>query len=237
MQRLLRFLFWTHDTLSDFLAKHFVFIKRLMLIVAHLSLFGLLFPEMRKDFGELAEVMLLAILFLSPLSKIFRTRLLLQLMGLRREMGITMAYLATVHVLGFFLDPQWYVPFVDFYLGQKFWKTDPGLLFGILAYTLTLPLLFTSNSLAQRFLGGRNWKRLHRVVYVVFIAVAFHKSLVGRGVTSFALFQAITLILLYLFVKLLAWKNFLPPLEKAIEYVASQYRLYRTSLASSQSLS
>jgi DMSO/TMAO reductase YedYZ heme-binding membrane subunit len=237
MRTLLHAFFWLHDITSDFLAKHLLLIKRLILIGAHLSLFGLLFPVLRKDFGEMAEIMLLGILFLSPLSKLFRMRLLLQLMGLRREMGITMAYLATVHVLGFFLDPEWYVPFVDFYLGQQYWKTDPSLLFGLIAYLLTLPLLFTSNSLAQRFLGGRNWKRLHRVVYVVFIAVAFHKSLVGKGVTSSTLFEATALVLVYLVAKLLAWKNFFPPLEKLIVYVASQYRIYRGTSSPSQTLS
>lgn len=231
------FCFRLHDGLSDFLARHLFRAKWFLLAIAHLSLFGFLFPEWRKDFGEMAANVLIVILFLSPLSKIFRARLLLQMMGLRRELGILMAYLATVHGLGYMLDPDWLQVFIAPYRETGFSALQPGLLFGIAAYTLTLPLLFTSNNLATRFLGGKNWKRLHRLVYGLFVAAIFHRLLIrsGSGYDMIALAQAALLISSYAFVKLLAWRNFLPPLRAAIALVSERYEEYGFSNKQTQS--
>lgn len=227
MTTTLHFLFWGHDMASTLLARYVVVVKRTLLGVAHLSLFGFLFPEFRQDFGELAATLLIGILFLSPLSRMFRMRLLLQLMGLRRELGILMGYLATVHGLGYVLDPDWF-QFIFAPLGpEHFWPIDPRYLFGVGAYALTLPLLFTSNGFAQRTLGGRHWKQLHRLVYGLFVFSIVHRYLIKEGETEY-LVQALLLLAAYVLAKLLAWNNFLPPLAAAIEAVALRYREYLT---------
>lgn len=226
MKIVLGWAFWWHDWASAFLAKHLFLVKRSILIVAHLSLLGFFFPEMRKDFGELAGNLLIAILFLSPISKIFRTRLLLQAMSLRRELGITMAYLATVHGLGFWLDPEWSALFIAPYWQNDFFAIDPAYLLGIGAYVLTLPLLLTSNSLAQRFLGGNRWKLLHRLVYVLFVFVIMHRFLVRGGADIGEILQVAVLLSSYGLAKILAWKNFLSPLQKSIDWVALRYKEY-----------
>lgn len=224
MNQILSLGFWLHDWASAFLAKHLFGIKRGMLIVAHLALFGFLFPDLRKSFGEMAAYTLLLILFLSPVSKIFRTRLLLQLMGLRRELGILMAYLATVHGLGYILDPEWFDLLIAPYLKVSLFAINPALLFGATAYLLTLPLLLTSNSWAQRSLG-KNWKRLHKIVYVLFVVVLMHRFLIkGGGTVEFI--QLGVLLGSYVLAKLLAWKNFFAPLQKTIDWVALRYREY-----------
>jgi sulfoxide reductase heme-binding subunit YedZ len=217
-----------HDFVSDFLARHLLSVKRTLLIAAHLSLFGFLFPDLRKDFGEMAANVLLVILFLSPLSRIFRMRLLAQMMGIRREIGILMAYLATVHGMGYILDPAWFSILIEPYWRTDFLSIEPRLLFGMLAYLLTIPLLLTSNDLALRFLGGKRWKMLHRLVYGLFFAAIFHRLLTksAAGEDMGALFQAIVLVSAYLLVKLLAWKNFIAPLRDMIAYVASRYKEY-----------
>ncbi|OGI14529.1 MAG: hypothetical protein A3E38_01585 [Candidatus Moranbacteria bacterium RIFCSPHIGHO2_12_FULL_54_9] len=223
------FCFRLHDFASDIFAKHLFLIKRSLLIVAHLSLFGFLLPDLRTDFGQMAANVLIFILFLSPLSRIFRMRLLLQMMSIRRELGILMAYMATVHGLGYLLDPAWFAIYVGPYWRTDFFAIEPRFLFGMLAYALTLPLFLTSNNLAMRFLGGAKWKLLHRIVYAVFVAAIFHRFLI-RGVrvsdNISGLIQAILLIAAYAFAKLLAWKNFLPPLREAIAYIAGRYRRF-----------
>ncbi|MFZ3031809.1 MAG: ferric reductase-like transmembrane domain-containing protein [Candidatus Moraniibacteriota bacterium] len=225
MKIVLGWAFWWHDWASTFLAKHLFGVKRCILIVAHLSLFGFFFPEMRKDFGELAGNLLIVILFLSPISKILRMRLLLQAMSLRRELGITMAYLATVHGVGFLLDPEWFALFIAPYWRDDFLAIDPAYLFGMGAYVLTLPLLLTSNSLAQRFLGSK-WKLLHRLVYALFVLAIFHRFLVRGGADIGEVFQVTFLLASYALAKILAWKNFLPTLQKSIDWVALQYKEY-----------
>jgi len=214
--------FRLHDMVSGLLARNMRETKIGLLSIAHLSFFGLLFPEFRKDFGNLAAVVLIGILFLSPLSKIFRMRLMVQLMGLRREFGILMGYLATVHVAGYFIDPIWFDRFVAPYLSAELFSMNPTYLFGIAAYILTLPLLFTSNTIALRALGGRRWKGLHRLAYPLLVFTMLHRFTI-RGMTTMALLQAILLISAYAFVKLLARKNILPTLQSAIDGVSGRY--------------
>ncbi|MEK7181656.1 MAG: ferric reductase-like transmembrane domain-containing protein, partial [Patescibacteria group bacterium] len=161
--------FWLHDTLCAFIVRHIQGIKRTLLIVAHLSLFGFFFPELRLSFGSWASNLLIFLLFISPLSKIFRMRLLLLLIGLRREMGIMMAYLATVHGLGYLMDPDWATFILWEPLRTGDWNIGSGYILGVVTYILTLPLLLTSNDLAKRYLGGKRWKNLHTIVYLMFI--------------------------------------------------------------------
>lgn len=135
-----------------------------------------------------------------------------------------MAYLATVHGLGYLFDPQWFDLLIAPYLKVSLFAIDPALLFGMTAYLLTLPLLLTSNALAQRSLG-KYWKLLHRVVYVLFVVVLIHRFLIKVGGTEEAI-QSALLLGGYVLAKLLAWKNFITPLQKAIDWVATRYREY-----------
>lgn len=230
-------IFRYHDEASAFLVKHLFFLKKIILVSAHLSLLLVFLPEVRKDMGSFALALLIGILFLSPLSKLFRTRLLLQLMSLRREIGIMMAYAASVHALGYFFDPDWADFFNQSYLSGDIFSTNIRYVFGFFAYILTLPLLLTSNTLAHRLLGGKNWKRLHMLVYPLFALVLFHKFL-RPGTMHIADIVAPTFVLLiYVFIKVLAWKNFLTPLQKSIDEVARQYREYAAVQKNQNSLS
>jgi DMSO/TMAO reductase YedYZ heme-binding membrane subunit len=223
---LLRFGYRLHDRASEFLVKHVFGVKRGILVLAHFSLLGFFFPEMRKEFGELAANLLIVILFISPLSKIFRMRFLIQLMMLRRELGIMMAYLATVHGVGYLMDPDWYDYIIAPMLVGNFWGEDPRYVFGLLAYFLTLPLLLTSNTLAQKYLRA-NWKLLHRTVYLMFIFAIVHRFLVKEAPAS-GLFEIVLLLGSYGLAKALAWKNFLPPLVIVIRLIAEDYRRFKT---------
>jgi sulfoxide reductase heme-binding subunit YedZ len=221
--------FRAHDGLSAFVAQHMRRIKVGLLLLAHLSLFGFFFPEMRKDFGEQARNLLLFILFLSPLSKIFRARLLIQLMTFRRELGIWFAYLATVHGVGYLLDPDW---FAFVLTPELFDPASPQIrfLFGLIAYVLTLPLLLTSNNFSTRLLKS-NWKRLHYLVYPLFVLVLFH-NFVFPSSDATKVFEAFVILGAYLLFKLLAWRNFLPPLAELIRQIGSRYGTYQISLRS-----
>ncbi len=223
---LLNFLFWCHDVASAILVRYLFTIKKIILVVAHLSLFGLFLPEMREDFGSAALVILLVLLFLSPASKLFRMKLLYQLMGLRREIGILMGYLATVHVVGYLIDPDWFDFLITPYWPNDLLSIDVRYQLGFLAYFLTFPLLFTSNTWANRVLGGKNWKRLHRLVYPLLLLTLFHKFLRPGEVSLPDVILPTVIFALYVMSKFLAEKNFLPPLEKVIQFIAVRYREY-----------
>ncbi len=218
-----------HESASRFLVTHIFTVKRGILVLAHLSLAGFLFPDLRKDFGGWAANLLILILFISPLSKIFRMPLLLQLMMLRRELGIMMGYLATVHGVGYLIDPDWFAFTVAPILAGDIWGNDPRYVFGLLAYVLTLPLLLTSNALAQRILGAR-WKLLHRTVYLMFAFAIIHRFLV-KGMPTAVVFEIALLLGSYGLAKALAWRNFLPPLVHIIRLVAEDYRAFKALVA------
>lgn len=217
-------LFWAHDLVSNMLAKHFFLIKKIVLLVAHLSLLGILFPLIWRDYGKLAGDLLIFILFLSPASKITRMRILNQLMGMRREMGILFGYLALVHGLGYATDPAWRDIIYPLLPLHEILGVSAVYFYGFVALTLTFPLLLTSNNFMQSRLGQTRWKLLHRIVYLMFIFVVLHRFF-QRG-DPFSLLEAWFLLGVYLFVKLLAWRPFWPALTAWVAYVGNRYREY-----------
>ena len=52
---------------------------------------------------------------------------------------------------------------------------------GMTAVVLLLPLVFTSTKKMVKRLGGRNWQRLHRIVYVINILAVFHFMMMVKG--------------------------------------------------------
>lgn len=216
-----------HDFFSDILLKYLKQIKMLLLVVAHASLLGFLLPELAKSFGSFAQILLLVILFLSPVSKIFRMKLLYQLMGLRRELGIWFAYAALVHGLGYMINPEWSATFIIPFLNQPL-SIIPSFLVGIVTLILTLPLLFTSNAISLRLLKG-NWKHLHRLTYIVFIGMLLHTTLLEYDGVSLLphLIQPLFIFSVYVFLKILSKNNFITPLREINEHVGKQYRIYQ----------
>lgn len=227
--KMLRFGFSLHDVLSDFLAKYLKQVKLLLLIVAHLTLFGFLFPQFGKEYGSMARNVLIVILLVSPFSKILRMRFLFQIMALRRELGILFGYLAIVHGMSFVLDPDWFSVFIAENI-QAPWRIVPTYLFGMIALTLTLPLLITSNNISVRFLKG-NWKRVHYLVYPMLAFVILHnfyppESSVSRIVPGLA--QAIIVFGLYVIIRVWAHRNTTPMIfQNAIGYVSERYKKYK----------
>jgi len=229
MATLLNFLFWCHDLASDFLTKHLFMVKNGILVGAHVSLLGILFPEMRQGYGSVAVIVLLFLLFLSPVSQLFRMKLLLQAMALRREIGILMGYLATVHVVGYLIDPDWFDFLITPYWPGDLLSIDIRYQLGFLAYFLTLPLLLTSNIWANRVLGGKNWKRLHRLVYPLLFFALFHKFLRAGEVQIQDVVMPTVILTVYILLKIGARKQNVLLLQKGIEWVALRYQSYRAT--------
>lgn len=68
---------------------------------------------------------------------------------------------------------------------------------GFSAWLLMLPLALTSPSYVTRWMGGKNWKRLHRAVYAVgILGVVHYLWLVKFDITRPAIYGAIVVILL-----------------------------------------
>lgn len=232
VEKLLLFGFRLHRALCALLSKHIGTVKTVILIVAHASLIGFFFPGVRTEFGEMSMNILIVILFLSPASAVTRMPLLLIAMGFRRELGILVGYLAMVHGLGYFIDPVAFALSIAPYLPGDILSIDPILLLGAAALVLLFPLLLTSNALSLRALGGVRWKRLHTIVYPMFVLVVLHRFMASGGLSGGISNVAEVILLLggYTFLKFLAWKPASFPLfRKVFASVGGRYRLYSFS--------
>lgn len=116
--------------------------------------------------GEWSVRILIATLLVSPLRQWPGWRWPLTL---RRMMGLFVFFYVCIHMM----------TFCHFYLG---WSVSilveevverPYITVGALAWVLLVPLTLTSTKDMQRRLG-RNWRRLHRLVYPTAILVCLH---------------------------------------------------------------
>jgi sulfoxide reductase heme-binding subunit YedZ len=88
------------------------------------------------------------------------------LMRIRRMLGLFTFFYGCLHALYYFgVDAQWNGQVIaDDLTIRRFF------VFGMIALSLMAPLAATSFDRAVRWMGGRNWQRLHRLVYVSGIA-------------------------------------------------------------------
>ncbi len=104
-------------------------------------------------------------------------RPLYQLMGcyhlrfnLRRMLGLYAFFYGSLHFLSYFA-------FDHFFDGSDMLDemlTQPALTIGLTAFVLMIPLAITSNRIIKKRLGGRRWKRLHKLTYLIAIGGVLH---------------------------------------------------------------
>jgi methionine sulfoxide reductase heme-binding subunit len=140
--------------------------------------------------GDTTLRLLLASLALTPLRIVFG---IAWQMSLRRLLGLFAFFYACLHFT------VWIAVDHFFEWGQL--AADivkrPYITVGMLAMTLLVPLAATSTSGMVKRLGGRNWRRLHRLVYLVgLLAVLHYLWLVKKGVNDPFLYAGILAILL-----------------------------------------
>lgn len=241
MEKIWTVCFYLHDLASELLIRHMRSIKCGLLITAHVSFLALFLPALavfRGTFGSLAGNLLIGILFLSPLATILRMRLLVLLMGMRRELGILMGYLACVHGFGYLLDSR-FTQRVFFDISFSSVRSIPwGIFAGCVGLIMIVSLLSTSNTISIKILGGKRWKQLHRLVYPAFIIIIIHRFFQVSGEESllFPWLESSVLVGSYAWLKYLAWRpTTCPPLRVWIGRVRSGYQEYHKQLHSSQS--
>jgi len=72
--------------------------------------------------------------------------------------------------------------FVMFAIGEGLAESlsAPFLVAGTVAMLLSMPLVLTSGRWAQRRMGMRNWRKLHKLTYLIALALVLHVALVGE---------------------------------------------------------
>ena len=125
--------------------------------------------------GEIAIWTLGAVLSLSPLRVLFpRSRLVNALNRHRRMIGVSACIYGLLH-FGFHLlyegDAQ--------AIARSLMK--PFIWFGLAGLLMLVVLAMTSNNFSIRKLGGKHWKRLHRLAYAAAALLIYHQAIAGKG--------------------------------------------------------
>lgn len=119
------------------------------------------------------------------------------LLRLRRMLGLYAWFYATMHVTGylvFILELQWNK------LGDDIIKR-PYIMVGFAAFMLLLPLGLTSFNYAIKKLG-KNWQKLHQLIYIIAVLVTIHffwlaRSNIGEQVMYAAILVGLLLVRVY----------------------------------------
>ncbi len=123
--------------------------------------------------GDTTLRILLATLALTPLRRLAG---IAWQMSLRRLLGLFAFFYGVLHFT------TWVV--VDQFFNWSGMLADirkrPYITVGMLALTLLIPLAATSTTRMVKRLGGVNWQRLHRLVYVASVAAILHFSWLAK---------------------------------------------------------
>jgi len=117
--------------------------------------------------GDWTLILILTTLSITPLRRITRQYWLI---GVRRMIGLFAFFYGTLH----FLTYIWLDKFFDVHEMWKDIAKRPFITVGFSAFVLMIPLALTSTAGSIRRLGGRNWQRLHRLIYATAILGVIH---------------------------------------------------------------
>jgi sulfoxide reductase heme-binding subunit YedZ len=92
------------------------------------------------------------------------------LIGIRRMVGLFAFFYGTLH----FTTYIWLDKFFDVHEVVKDIAKRPFITIGFPAFVLMIPLAATSTAWSIRRLGGKNWQRLHRLIYLTGILGVIH---------------------------------------------------------------
>ena len=137
--------------------------------------------------------LLLITLAVTPLRKILQWP---EAIRFRRMLGLFAFFYGTMHLLTYlWLDQSFSVPAM-----MKDVVKRPFITAGMTGFLSMLPLAVTSTAGWIRRLGGRNWRRLHRLIYLAAAAGVVHYYWLVKSDVRLPLFYA------GLLAPLLAWR-------------------------------
>ena len=122
--------------------------------------------KIMNHFGEWTLIFICLTLTMSPLKRITNLSFWIKF---RRMLGLFVFFYATIHLLTYVgLDYRFdWEPIINDVLKKKY------IFIGFSAWLLLIPLAITSSQKMIKILG-RNWKNLHRLVYVIAIFGSLH---------------------------------------------------------------
>ena len=120
-----------------------------------------------------------------------------QLVSLRRMLGLYVFFYASLHMLLYL----WLDQFFDIGDIIKDIIKRPFITIGFFTYTALIPLVVTSNKSMIKRLGGKLWKKLHQLTYLIAMVSSVHFYMLVKQDKAEPLVY-ITLLLMLLSVRL-----------------------------------
>ena len=144
-----------------------------------------------NHFGEWTLIFIFLTLSMTPLRKITKS---LEWIKFRRMLGLFAFFYASVHMLSYVgLDYRFDLePLINDVLKKKF------IFIGFSAWLLLIPLAVTSSEKMVRLLK-QNWKKIHRLIYIIGIFGVLHYIWLSKTIFFKPLIFLILLIILLLF--------------------------------------
>ncbi|MBI3229057.1 MAG: sulfoxide reductase heme-binding subunit YedZ [Burkholderiales bacterium] len=113
-----------------------------------------------RNSGDWTLYFLTAGLAITPLRRLLEANWLIKF---RRMLGLFAFFYASLHFFAFF----WFDHFFDVSEMLVDVVKRPFILVGFIAFVLLIPLAATSTNFMMRQIGGKNWQRLHKLVYLI----------------------------------------------------------------------
>ncbi len=144
-----------------------------------------------NHFGEWTLIFIFLTLSMTPLRKITKS---LEWIKFRRMLGLFAFFYASAHMLSYVgLDYRFdFEPLINDVLKKKF------IFIGFSAWLLLIPLAVTSSEKMVRLLK-QNWKKIHRLIYIIGIFGVLHYIWLSKTIFFKPLIFLILLIILLLF--------------------------------------
>ena len=164
-------------------------------VISYQIIFNQLGPEpvdrIINHFGEWTLIFILLTLSMTPLKKITKS---VEWIKFRRMLGLFTFFYASIHMLSYVgLDYRFdFEPLINDVLKKKF------IFIGFSAWLLLIPLAVTSSERMVRLLK-QNWKKIHKLIYVIAIFGVLHFIWLSKTIFFKPLIFLILLIILLLF--------------------------------------
>ena len=144
-----------------------------------------------NHFGEWTLIFIFLTLSISPLKKITNSTIWIRY---RRMLGLFVFFYASIHLLSYVgLDYRFdFQPIINDVLKKKF------VFIGFAAWLLLIPLAITSSNKMMKILK-HNWKKIHRLIYVIGIFGVLHFIWLSKTIFFKPLIFLVILIILLLF--------------------------------------
>ena len=164
-------------------------------VISYQIIFNQLGPEpvdrIINHFGKWTLIFILLTLSMTPLKKITKS---VEWIKFRRMLGLFTFFYASIHMLSYVgLDYRFdFEPLINDVLKKKF------IFIGFSAWLLLIPLAITSSERMVRLLK-QNWKKIHRLIYIIGIFGVLHYIWLSKTIFFKPLIFLIILVILLLF--------------------------------------